>query len=187
MTMHLAINRLKTLAAQKITKRKLQALQDAHTDADALFNRLCPKSDDEDTTTDFENASGELESALADLDSAISDLENAEDKDEREDASSMVEEALGTTITAFDDIMPLAVIGNTPRPAPSASSAADHFDQIIEKHFEIEKLPEQERAQAWDVWVKSAGDPALVQERQKRCDQLLADLEKLKQSPRPPP
>jgi hypothetical protein len=181
------IEALKRLADQKITKGKLQALQKAHADADALFERLYPKSDDEDTTTDFDDACEDVESALDELDSAINDLGCAKDMFERQDAISMIEDALEQTVSAFDTVMPFVIVGTTPCPAPSRPSGPGLDPELTDKVLEISKLPEQDRAQALAAWIASAPTPALVQDRQEKLDQFFAYIQKMKQTPTPPP
>lgn len=179
------IETLKKLSAQKIGKGKVEALQQAYTDAYGLFERLCPSSEDEDTLDDFEGASSDLESALDDLDSAISDLDMAEDKDEREDAISMIEDALDETISAFEAIMPFATVGTTARERSVTANDLEFDPEVARQLLEIAKLPEPDRASALSAWVQSAGLPAQVEERQKKLDQLFDYLDRVS-TPKPP-
>ncbi|MFO1477609.1 MAG: hypothetical protein U1F98_13280 [Verrucomicrobiota bacterium] len=162
------IESLKQLASQKITKAKLDALRSSHADAESLFQHLQPRPDaDKD---DFESELAELESALEDLSSALDDLDMAEEKEDRDDAVDMIQDALGETVSAFETIMPNAIIGSTPRP-PKAEQP--RFDpDFIAQVAEIFKRPELERAQALSDWVQSAGTPEQIADRQRTLDQL---------------
>jgi hypothetical protein len=179
------IEPLKKLATQKITKGKFQALQKAYADAYDLFERFYPKANDEDTTVAFESACQDLESALDDLSSALDDLEMAEDKDEREDAISSIEDALQQTISAFDEVLPVARIGTEPRTAPAP--AVPKIDPEFAKQVvEIYKRPEQEREQALTAWLESPGTPEQVAERKMKLKQLFEYIQSAKQPPSRP-
>jgi hypothetical protein len=180
------IETLKKLATQKITKGKVQALQKAHADACELFARLYPKADDEDTTFDFGFACNALESALAELQGAIDELEMAEEKDERDDASLMVEDALEQVTTEFDDIMSVAVLGTEPRPAP-APSAPELDPEFALQVAAVLRSSTGDQQQALTNWVQSAGSPDLIVQRQQKLAQLHAYLQSRKKSAAPPP
>ncbi len=150
------IEALRKLAARKITKAKLQALQKSHADAEALFERLHPKPRDEDAAADFPDASSKLESALDRLSLALDELEIAEEKDERDDATSDAEDALRETVTAFDAIVPISTIAST-TPPPASSSPDPGLDPDVANQLAaILNRPEQERDQAFAAWVQSA-------------------------------
>ncbi len=180
------IEALKKLATQKITRGKVQPLEKAHADACSLFERLYPKTNDEDTTAEFESACDELESALSDLESAISDLDMAEEKDEREDAVFMIKAALEQSNSAFEEIMVCAIIGPTPRPEP-APSASEYDAEFARQVSEALNKAGGDRDQALDAWVQSAGTPEQVSEREQKLNQLLRYLQNRKQPPPAPP
>jgi hypothetical protein len=180
------IEALKKLAAQKITKAKVQALQKACADAHRLFERLYPKATDKDTTADFEFACDELESALSELECAVDDLEIAEDKDARNDAIFMIEDALEQVTTAFDDIMSVAVLGTEPRPAP-APTAPEMDPEFALQVAAVLRASTGDQQQALTKWVQTAGSPDLIVQRQQKLAQLHAYLRSKKHSAPPPP
>lgn len=171
------IEALKKIATQKINKGKLKALQKVHSDAYDLSQKLQPKSTDEEDAEDFSSLTSDVEDALSELESAIDELDMAEEKDERDDAISTIEDGLEQTISAFDAIMPSAIIGTAPAPK------APDFDPVVTAKFiEIHKLPEQDRSQALTAWIQSAGTPALIEERRRKLDQLVSYIGKVRQN-----
>jgi len=177
---------LKKLASQKITKGKLSALQKASNEASALFERLYPKAEDEDSMADFESECEDLQSALEELESAISDLEMAEDKDEREDAVAMIEDALEQVSTGFEALMADAVVRDKPRskPTPTASEIPD--EEILQQVRALLKLAPEKRASALEAWVRSGVTAEQIQERQKKVDNVFTYMAAAKQAASPP-
>lgn len=180
------IEALKKLAGQKITKGKLQALQKAHSDAFGLSQKLQCKSTNGDDVDEFSSLESDLDDALSDLESAIDELDSAEDKDEREDAISSIEGALDQTITAFDTIMPVAIVGTTPRPPAPAATPPPPDPELLQKVREILATPEHNLNEALDAWVQSAGSPAMVEERKKKIAQFFEYIASVKPPPAPP-
>jgi hypothetical protein len=180
------IEALKKLASQQITKGKLQALQKAHSDAYGLSQKLQCKSTNEDDVDEFSPLESDLDDALSDLESAIDELDSAEDKDEREDAISSIEDALDQTITAFDAIMPVAIVGTTPRPSAPTAPPPTPDPEMIQKAKEILASPGQNLFDGLEAWTQSAGSPELVKERKKKIAKFFEYLASVKPPPTPP-
>ena len=106
------IEALRKFTSVTITNAQLVKLRAALSAATVLFQCLEPKPGDQDGADEFESLQSDLQSALDELESACEDLESAEDKDEREDAQEQMDFALEEAISNFDQIMPVAVVGN---------------------------------------------------------------------------
>ena len=174
--MNPAIEALKKLDAQKITKGKLPALQEAYDDVYAFLDHLYSKSDDENTNSEFDAAYGKVESALSNLDSAISDLNSAEEKDDRDDAISMIEDALPQVISGFDEIMPLASVSTAPRSALPPPSAEELDREFVQKVQKLANLPWEDRLRALFAWAEAPRTPALAEMRKERLKQFLDSI-----------
>jgi len=179
--MQAIIEQLKSLSLQKINKGKLPALEKIQSAASDLLDRLHPKANDEDTVTDFESSLEEAESALEELESAIAELDGAEEKDERDDAISMIEDALAQAIAAFNDLTPYAVVGAVR--APKVPKAPEFDIEVATQILAIMKMPKENRQQALESWIQSAGSPDLIEERKRKINEVMSALKNCKTPP----
>lgn len=167
--MQTEIEALKKLASQTITKGKLPAIQTAQAAASRLYALLEPRASDEDTLAQFDSACDELESAMDELDSAIEELDGAEDKDEREDATASIESALEQAVTAWEELLPITVLGKS-NPRTAEISIEKECRTKLE---EILQLPNEQRPAAFQAFINTGDTPSLVEERRRILVHLL--------------
>jgi hypothetical protein len=172
--MHTAIETLKQLANQTITKGKLPALQKAQADANRLYEQMEPRASDNDTLEQFDSACDNLESAMDELDAAIDELDDAEDKDEREDAVANIESALEQVVSAWEELLPDAELGKSnPRVARDALE-----QECSAKLKEVFQLPKEQWPAALQAFINSGPTPSLVAERREIITRLLGGSSK---------
>lgn len=146
--MHPEIEELRKFAKAPVTKGRLEKLRAVLSNATTLFERLEPKPGDEDSAEEFESAQSDLEFALDEIESACDDLELAEDKDEREDAQDQISSALEEALNYFDEIMPVAVVGD--------GANAKMIAEFQAKLDEVLSLPKEQRITQLADWFASA-------------------------------
>lgn len=171
--MNAEIEELRKFTKATVSKARVEKLRAALSNATTLFERLEPKPGDEDSAEEFESAQSDLESALGELESACDDLESAEDKDEREEAQDQISNALEEALNYFDEIMPVAVVGD---PA-NAKIIADFKALLASVPASLPK--EQVRKHLLD-WMQSA---PTTEENQKRAIYVLNLQKKNKKPP----
>jgi Asp-tRNA(Asn)/Glu-tRNA(Gln) amidotransferase C subunit len=174
------IEELRKFAKIPITKARLGKLRAALSNAATLFERLEPKPDDKDAAADFESGKSNLESALDELESACDDLESAEGPDEREDAKEQISSSLEDALNYFDEIMPVAVLGD-----PADVKVRDDFNaEFKAKQVEISSAPKEQRATLLTDWIgKWTASASTAEENQRRAAYISKLLKKNKKPP----
>jgi hypothetical protein len=129
-----------------------------------------------------------LESALEYFATTINRLKTVTTKEDRNQALSKIKGALNQAEIAFDAITPLSTFRVSPRARRAALLASPLDRKVARKLLELWKLPKAEQPQAFTAWLKSAGTPKLIAERQKKVKALLdyARAVTKKTTPRPP-
>jgi len=163
------IEELRKFTKAAVTKARLGKLRDALSNATALFLRLEPKPGDEDAAEDFDSTQSELESALDELESACDELDAAEDKDEREDAQDQISSALEDALTYFDEIMPVAVVGDPAKAKLVAECKA--------KLAELNALPKEQQMACLSTWLDTLENTE-DGEKKRQCLQRLVQRRK---------
>ena len=176
------------LAPLTSIKPTVQALRKIHAQACAMLDHLGPKSKAKATITRFNRGFAGLEFILAHLAPAICALERASERQESAKAFLRIEEILPLVETALDVLMPAAQICDVPPPRPPSALFPPLDREVAKKLLQLWKLPRADQPQAFTAWLKSAGSPKLIAERQKKVKALLdyADTVTKKNTPRPP-
>jgi hypothetical protein len=175
-------------APLKSIKPAVQGLRKVHANACALSECFRPKSKGKHTTRGFQRASRALESALEYFATTINRIETATTKPDRNQALSKIKGALNQAEIAFDAITPISTFRVSPRARRAAPLAPPLDRKVARKLLELWKLPKAEQPQAFTAWLKSAGTPKLIAERQNKVKALLdyARAVTKKTTPRPP-